>query len=84
MMSPERPIGFSPAEVSALVNRHVLAQHADEAGFLWTPREAGTRQPHFTLEDVAALDERVAAHLDGLGGAYDAAWEICIETARRR
>lgn len=78
---PERPIGFAPGEVSRLVNREVLSQHADEAGFLWTLRAAAITEPHFGLKDLAALDERVAAHLDGLWNALDLAWEMCAGPA---
>jgi uncharacterized protein (TIGR02270 family) len=73
----ERPIGFSPGEISASVNRIVVAQHAEEAAFLWTQRNRAVHEPHFSLDDLAGLDERVEAHLDGLRIAGDVGWRYC-------
>jgi uncharacterized protein (TIGR02270 family) len=73
----ERPIGFSPGEISDNVNRIVVAQHAEEAAFLWTRRNRAVHEPHFSLDDLAALDERVEAHLDGLRVARDVGWRYC-------
>jgi len=58
--------GFSPAEVSALLNMPVLAEHAQEAAFLWTQRERAAAAPHYRLRHLALLDERVQAHLQAL------------------
>jgi len=75
----QRPIGFSPAEISALVNAEVVAIHAEEAAFLWTQRDQAVRAPHYSLQDLADLDERVEANLDGLRIAGEAGWEIAKE-----
>jgi uncharacterized protein (TIGR02270 family) len=72
-----RPVGFSPWEISALVNYSVVSQHADEAAFLWTVRTRAVREPHYSLKDLVALDERVEAHLDGLRVAGDVGWDFC-------
>jgi uncharacterized protein (TIGR02270 family) len=58
--------GFSPAEVSSLQNAPVLAEHADEAAFLWRARERAALGPHYRFGQLAQLDERVLAHLQGL------------------
>jgi uncharacterized protein (TIGR02270 family) len=55
----------------------ILEEHAAEAAFLWTRRDAAVRAPHYTLADLAKIDERLEAHLDGLRLAGDAAWETC-------
>ncbi len=54
----------------------VVEQHAEEAAFLWLLRDGAVRAPHFALGELARLDNRVEAHLDGLrvGGAE--AWKI--------
>jgi uncharacterized protein (TIGR02270 family) len=80
-MPSQRPVGFSPAEISALINKDVVLEHADEAAFLWTLRSAATNEPHYSLKDLAALDERVEAHLDGLRGAAELGWTTCIAGA---
>lgn len=57
----------------------VVQQHAEETAFLWLLRDAAVRKPHYHLRDLAALDNRVEAHLDGLRIAGDAGWQICRE-----
>jgi uncharacterized protein (TIGR02270 family) len=52
----------------------VLTQHAEEAAFLWLLRDAAVSAPHYKLKDLAKLDNRVEAHLDGLRVAGDAGW----------
>lgn len=60
----------------------IVSQHVEEAAFLWLLRSSAIRQPHYALKDLAKLDERVEAHLDGLrvAGASDTwGWEsFCI------
>ncbi len=55
----------------------IVTQHAEEAAFLWLLRDAAVRQPHYDLSDLAELDERVEAHLDGLRIAGEGGWAIC-------
>src|SRR5262245_61527707 len=62
----QKPIGFRPGEISALINTDVLARHADDAPFLWHLRNQAVAAPHYSLLDLAKLDERVEANLDGL------------------
>ena len=44
----------------------IVSQHVEEAAFLWLLRSNAIRQPHYALKDIAKLDDRVEAHLDGL------------------
>mgnify|MGYP001240496934 CR=1 FL=1 len=57
--------------------RNVVEQHCEEAGFLWQLRNAAVDAPHYKLKDLAQLDERLDAHLDGLSIAGSAGWKIC-------
>ena len=57
----------------------VLAQHGEEATFLWLLRDAAVVAPHYSLAGLAALDDRVEAHLDGLRVAGEAGWELCAQ-----
>lgn len=44
----------------------IIDQHAEGAAFLWLLRDAAVAAPHYSLKDLAGLDNRVEAHLDGL------------------
>ena len=57
----------------------VVTQHAEEASFLWILRDRAVDAPHYSLADLAKLDDRIEAHIDGLRIAGDAGWEICKE-----
>lgn len=57
----------------------VVALHAEEAALLWLRRDLAVAAPHYQLQDLADLDGRLAAHLDGLRIAGDAGWAICLE-----
>ena len=55
----------------------IVSQHAEEAAFLWLLRSNAVHQPHYALKDLAKLDDRVEAHLDGLRVAGEPGWELC-------
>ena len=73
----QRPIGFKSQEISALVNREVVEQHTEDASFLWLLRDDAVHAPNYNLQDLADLDERVEANIDGLRVAGDVGWEYC-------
>lgn len=75
----ERPIGFSPQEISALINEDVVTQHAEDAAFLWLLRDQAVMAPNYSVKDLADLDERVEANLDGLRIAKEFGWILCQE-----
>jgi uncharacterized protein (TIGR02270 family) len=66
------------------VLEHVVEQHAEEAAFLWTLRDAATDAPHYKRHHRARLDERVEAHIDGLRVAGDAGWQVAKEQLEHR
>jgi uncharacterized protein (TIGR02270 family) len=55
----------------------IVEQHFEEASFLWSQRDAATTATNYTLSDLAFLDERVEAHVDGLRVAGEYGWELC-------
>ena len=68
---------LSARSMSVSVIPVVVYQHAEEATCLWLLRAAAVNQPHYSLPDLAELDDRVEAHLDGLRVAGEAGWELC-------
>ncbi len=62
-----------------MIIEDIVTQHAEEAAFLWLLRDIAVYAPHYSLADLAELDERVEANIDGLRIAGDAGWEICKE-----
>jgi uncharacterized protein (TIGR02270 family) len=66
------------------VIQEIVEQHAEEAAFLWLLRDAAVRAPHYNLKDIAHLDDRVEAHIDGLRIAEEAGWDLCCEALKHR
>src|SRR5436309_2753626 len=54
----------------------VVSQHAEEAAFLWLLRDTAVGAPHYKLWELAKLDDRVEAHINGLRVAGKPGWEI--------
>jgi uncharacterized protein (TIGR02270 family) len=61
-----------------MINQEVIDQHAEEAAFLWTQRDHAITAPQYALKDLAKLDERVEAHVDGLRVAGNAGWTTAL------
>jgi uncharacterized protein (TIGR02270 family) len=61
-----------------MVNQLVVDQHAEEAAFLWTQRDRAVVAPHYRLKNLAKLDERAEAHVDGLRVAKAAGWNTAL------
>lgn len=68
-----------PWEISAIVIKEVVEEHAEEASFLWLLRDNAVLAPNYQLNDLANLDKRVEANLTGLRLAGDYGWQCCIE-----
>jgi uncharacterized protein (TIGR02270 family) len=72
---------FDPAEISSLVNRRVVGEHASECAFLWKQRQRAVRAPHFKLEHLKLLDARLQAHVAALKLAGDEGWHAALRAA---
>lgn len=57
----------------------IIEQHAEEVAFNWLLRDSAVTESGYNLVDLAQLDERVEANIDGLRLAGDKGWEICKE-----
>jgi uncharacterized protein (TIGR02270 family) len=57
--------------------RLIIEQHAEEASFHWLLRRAAVGAPHYNLRDLADLDSRLDAHVDGLRIAGEDGWNAC-------
>src|SRR5690625_6788712 len=57
----------------------IYEQFAVDAAFLWLLRSIAVNQPHYKRDDMAALDQRIDAQLNGLMTAPDDSWRICRE-----
>jgi len=69
------PDEFSVPSAPGVI-QEIVEQHAEEAAFLWCLRDSATDQPHFTVRQLAELDDRVEAHLDGLRVAGEVGLKI--------
>jgi uncharacterized protein (TIGR02270 family) len=54
----------------------VLYQHASELPFLQSLRSMAIRETSYSLADLARLDHRVEAHIDGLRVAGEEGWQL--------
>lgn len=59
--------------------RDITQQFVIDASFLWLLRSISVKQPHFYLDDLTTLENRVNANLDGAMCDFESAWDICLE-----
>src|SRR5262249_17748742 len=57
--------------------REIVQQHGDESIMLHALRSRLVAAPHVAMTALSRLDERLAAHLDGLAVAGEHAWPLC-------
>jgi len=48
----------------------IVGQHAEDAAFFWLQRDAAVREPHYSLADLAKLDNRVEANIGRKGPLF--------------
>ena len=57
--------------------RDIYEQYCNEASFLWILRSISINEPHNTKSDIASLEERIDAQLDGLMTSIEIGWQVC-------
>lgn len=55
----------------------VVQQHAEESAILHNIRAVLEDSPHVKLHQLRRLDDRIAAHLDGIAVAGEFGWKLC-------
>ncbi len=60
----------------------ILEEHLEELAFLWGQRRNALRSPRYTLRAFAHLEERIAAHLQGVLAVGDGALPLLEDTLR--
>lgn len=78
-LRPREPAG----DAASGVLFRVLNQHVEDAAGLRRVRSRLVRAPHVRLSDLARLDERLAAHLDGIAVAGRAGVRSSIQALER-
>lgn len=61
----------------------VVQQHAEESAILRNTRSVLAVAPHVKLHHLRRLDDRIAAHLDGLAVADEFGWGLCEAALER-
>ncbi len=61
----------------------VVQQHVEESALLRHVRSVLVRAPHVGLTQLARIDERIAAHLDGVAVAGPAGTALCLQALER-
>jgi uncharacterized protein (TIGR02270 family) len=55
----------------------LVSQYADNTAFLWSRRDRATHAANTNLSDLAEIDERLAAHIEGLHVSGISGWHHC-------
>lgn len=57
----------------------VISKQVEESAFLCLLRKRAVGAPHYRLWNLARLDNRLEAHIDGLRVAAEAGWSLALE-----
>lgn len=64
----------------------IVERHVEDVAIVWLRRDSAVNEPHYHLDDLAKLDGKLDAHLDGLQIAEQnesrSVWESCERELR--
>ena len=83
MLINSSPNAALPRDAAPRVVPVVVQQHAEESAMLRHVRSVLVRAPHVGLLHLGRLDERIAAHLDGLAVAGEYGSKLCLAALER-
>lgn len=83
MLTQRSPNAALPRNSALGVVPVVVQQHAEESAMLRHVRSVLVRAPHVGLLQLGRLDERIAAHLDGLAVAGEYGSKLCLAALER-
>jgi len=58
----------------------ILEEHVEELAFLWDQRRTAVRDPRYTIRELTHLEERIAAHLQGVLAVGEVALPLLEDT----
>lgn len=61
----------------ATAYRAIYERYVDDAAFLWVLRSVVVNRPHYYATDLAELEQRIQAQLDGLMTSMEVGWQAC-------
>jgi uncharacterized protein (TIGR02270 family) len=70
---------YSHLMAAALFISEVVDRHCEDAASLWLMRANAVRASNFRLADLAKLDKRIEANIDGLRIAQMGGWSIALD-----
>ena len=68
-----------PAPIATFIP-DILEEHIEELAFLWEQRQAAVRDPRYTIRELAHLEERITAHLQGVLAVGEVALPLLEDT----
>ncbi len=61
------------------VFQDIFEQYVTDGAFLWLLRSNAVKQPHYSVAELAELEQRIDNNLNALMTSLDKAWDVCLE-----
>ncbi len=60
-----------------MIIQNIINRRTEEASFLWLQCDSAEKKPHYSMSDLAKLNNRVKVEIDGLRISAEEDWQIC-------